>query len=97
MATRLRIERKRLGDSQRSLANKAGVTEKTQAMYENGHRFPDSRYLQLVAQSGVDVLYVLTGMRSEQTLTSEELILVHSYRRLAPHIRRAVVLFVRSL
>jgi len=41
-----------------------GVTKKTQMLYESGERMPDAAYLRAVAGVGVDVQYVLLGVRS---------------------------------
>lgn len=53
----------RLVMNQSDMAKAAGVTKKTQGLYEKGVRFPDARYLATVAEVGVDVYYVLTGNR----------------------------------
>lgn len=58
---RLREERERLGTNQTDFGALAGVTKKTQMNYETGKRHPDAAYLQLIAEKGVDVLYVVTG------------------------------------
>lgn len=60
---RLREERSRLGISQTAFGEIAGVTKKTQSLYESGERAPDARYLEKVATVGVDVQYVITGER----------------------------------
>lgn len=60
---RLREERQKLTMSQTAFAERGGVTKKTQMLYEGNERFPDAQYLALVAEAGVDVLYVLTGQR----------------------------------
>lgn len=61
---RLRAQRERLGVTQAGLAEAGGVQRRAQLNYEAGDRFPDAAYLAAVAQVGVDVLYVLTGVRS---------------------------------
>lgn len=61
-------------ESQESLAEKGGVGKNAQIKYEKGERSPDADYLHLVAQAGVDVLYVLTGThRPELATTASEL------------------------
>lgn len=50
--------------SQMVFAERGGVTKKTQMLYEGGERFPDAQYLASIAETGVDVLYVLTGRRT---------------------------------
>ena len=61
---RLRTERERLELSQQALAEKCGVTARSQRNYESGERNPDSAYLAAIAAAGADVLYILTGQRS---------------------------------
>lgn len=61
---RLRTERERLVLSQQALAEKCGVTARSQRNYESGERNPDSAYLAAIAAAGADVLYILTGQRS---------------------------------
>ena len=42
----------------------AGITRKTQRLYEAGERAPDVAYLAAIAAAEADVLYVVTGQRS---------------------------------
>lgn len=39
----------------------AGIGKQSQINYESGKRSPDAEYLAAIANSGVDVLYILTG------------------------------------
>ena len=64
-AERLRDERKRLGLNQTELAALAGVQKQAQVHYEAGDRSPNAAYLQALAAAGADVLYILTGQRSQ--------------------------------
>ncbi|MBF0308994.1 MAG: helix-turn-helix transcriptional regulator [Magnetococcales bacterium] len=61
---RLRAERKRLGLNQTEFAKIAGLTLQSQGNYESGRRTPDVAYLAAVATAGVDVGYLLTGVRT---------------------------------
>lgn len=61
---RLREERKRLGLNQTDFAAIGGVKKETQSNYETGIRRPDSAYLEAIAAHGVDVGYLLTGIRA---------------------------------
>ena len=66
------------------MAEAGGVGLNSQSNYENGHRSPDAAYLERIAALGVDVTYLLTGVRmpaanapatgetSASTATSEE-------------------------
>lgn len=60
---RLREERVRLGYNQADFAAIAGVAKTSQFNYEKGERSPDAAYLAAVSEKGVDVLYVVTGVR----------------------------------
>ena len=60
---RLREERKRLGLNQTDFSAFAAVSTETQSNYERGSRKPDSDYLEALAANGVDVGYLLTGVR----------------------------------
>lgn len=62
---RLREERERLGMSQDAFGEIAGVRKQAQHLYEKGERHPDTRYLAAIAAAGADVLYILTGQRSQ--------------------------------
>lgn len=60
---RLAKERKRVGLTQAKMAEIAGLSFKTQNLYEAGKRFPDARYLQAAEKHGIDTHYVLHGTR----------------------------------
>lgn len=81
---RLREERERLGMSQADFAALAGAHRKSQGNYELSARAPDAIYLAAIATAGVDVLYVLTGQRSNvaaaQPLKPDEAALLDNYR-----------------
>ncbi|MET3181025.1 UNVERIFIED_ORG: transcriptional regulator with XRE-family HTH domain [Variovorax guangxiensis] len=61
---RLKAERSRLQLSQAAMAEAGGVGLNSQSNYENGHRSPDAAYLARMAAIGVDVTYLLTGVRT---------------------------------
>lgn len=61
---RLKAERSRLQLSQAAMAEVGGVGLNSQSNYENGHRSPDAAYLSRVAAIGVDIAYLLTGVRA---------------------------------
>lgn len=62
---RLKEERNRLGLKQAEFAALVGTDVPKQSLYENDRRELRAAYLSRVAVAGVDVLYVLTGRRSE--------------------------------
>ena len=61
---RLRKERQRLGLSQNELGNRGGVEANAQGRYENGIRAPNATYFMAVADLGIDLLFVLTGVKT---------------------------------
>lgn len=87
---RLREERERFGWNQEELGQLGGVNRNSQGKYEKGERSPDSGYLCAVAAAGVDVLYVLTGVRAPVPAgdySAEEIQLVDRFRRMSPEGR----------
>lgn len=60
---RLRAERTRLGLNQTDFAALAGVTKKTQMLYEAEERVPDANYLAAIAHAGADTHYLITGQK----------------------------------
>lgn len=66
IGTRLKEERKRLGLSQTELGAIGGIEPNSQGLYERGQRFPNATYLSLIADSGADILYVVTGVKKVQ-------------------------------
>ncbi|VWD35655.1 helix-turn-helix domain-containing protein [Burkholderia contaminans] len=80
---RLKEERQRLGLNQEGFAALGGVQKQAQFNYEKGVRKPDSDYLVALAGHGVDVLYVLTGRRSDSSpLLPDETELLSGFRQL---------------
>lgn len=63
---RLRQERTRLKLSQTALGSIGGVETNAQGNYESGARSPKADYLLRIAKGGVDINYVLTGIRQPQ-------------------------------
>lgn len=72
IAERIVSERKILGISQADFASKAGVSLSSQKRYEKGERDPDSSYLMALARMGVDVGYLLSGVRVTDDLFFEK-------------------------
>lgn len=66
VGTRLRDERVKLGLSQTEFGDHGGVRKNTQSKYESNERAPDALYLSKVAKIGVDVQYVITGVRKAE-------------------------------
>ncbi len=62
---RLKAERLRLDQTQASLAAVAGIRFRTLQDWENGPSSPNAEALAALSGVGVDVLYVVTGLRQE--------------------------------
>lgn len=88
---RLREERERLGLSQAALGEIGGVKKLTQLNYEKGERSPDSAYLSAIAKFGADIQYIVTGIRSAESLSPDEKELIILFRQ-APLAVKAAAL-----
>ena len=95
---RLKEERKRLGLKQAEFASLAWTDVPKQSLYENGHRELRAQYLSRLAAAGVDVLYVLTGQRTEGPwLDDEACRFVTAYFDLPAGLRPALARFLEEL
>lgn len=95
---RLRAERERLKLSQDDFAELAGLTRNTQIKYEKGERSPDADYLAALATRGVDVLYVVCGIRQAYTTASpEQSRLLDAFEATAGQGRSAALLVMEAL
>lgn len=68
IGVRLKEERERLGMSQSVFGEAGGVRKNAQIKYEQDERKPDAGYLISIACIGVDVTYVLTGVRLDEPI-----------------------------
>jgi len=97
---RLRFERVSQEMSQHRLAMIGGVKVNAQHLYEKSGRLPRADYLSLVAAAGLDVFYIVTGMRSpEQTrqLADDERTLLGSLRRVHERDSGPLIWILHSL
>ena len=95
ISDRLREERERLGLNQVEFGSIGGVKKLAQINYEKGERHPDSAYLAAIAAAGADVLYILTGQRSQpvpaaQVLPRQEQEWLALYRNSSEEVRAAL-------
>lgn len=88
---RLKEERKRLALTQTEFGRLGGVGKTTQINYESGERSPDAQYLEAIARTGVDVQYILTGVRSSMALTPEEQFLLKKFRNSQEALQQAAL------
>lgn len=82
IADRLREERQRLNLIQMDAAKICGITFTTYQGYERGARFPTAETLENLYRGGFDVLYIVTGVRNNSTLSNEETILLEQFNKL---------------
>lgn len=89
---RLKEERKRLGHSQESFAALAGITRRPYAEWESGNTSPTAVQLAAMAGAGLDVMYVVTGMRANAEISDpSEQVLIASYRACDAQARRQIL------
>ncbi|WP_460149442.1 helix-turn-helix domain-containing protein [Pseudomonas sp. S3_E10] len=96
----LREERGRLGLKQEEMAQIGGVTRNTQGSYERDERRPDTGYLKALHAVGLDVLYVVTGVRTPVPvgdLSEDEEVLVRRYRTMPPDDQKSVRRFIQAI
>ncbi|WP_083269343.1 helix-turn-helix domain-containing protein [Pseudomonas salomonii] len=96
----LREERGRLGLKQEEMAQIGGVTRNTQGSYERDERRPDTGYLKALHAVGLDVLYVVTGVRTPVPvgdLTEDEEVLVRRYRSMPSDDQKSVRRFIQAI
>lgn len=72
IAERIKEERERLGLSQAKLGGIAGVSKQTVITWEKGNTSPTAVQLNEMAENGLDVMYALTGRRTEKHYIREE-------------------------
>ncbi|WP_407059090.1 helix-turn-helix domain-containing protein [Ralstonia syzygii subsp. celebesensis] len=88
---RLKAERERLKLSQTAFGEIGGMGKTTVISWERGSAYPNAAFLEAAAQFGVDVSYVITGMRIENVAsTPMELAYLRNCRALpTPEARQA--------
>lgn len=90
---RLRQERERLGLSQEALGQAGGVLKRSVIYYERDDRSPDAKFFAAVAEAGVDVAYVITGVRTvpaTDALPPRERTLLEKYRETDEEGQRSI-------
>ena len=95
---RLREERRRLGLKQAEFAALAGTDVPKQSLYENDRRELRADYLARLAGAQVDVVYVLTGQRTEgDWLGRGASELLSAYLALPRELQEVLLRFVNGL
>ncbi|MCP1571807.1 transcriptional regulator [Herbaspirillum rubrisubalbicans] len=96
LGDRLAEERGRCGHTQKSVADQLEITARTQIKYEIGETAPDAYYLHGLGEIGIDVTYVLTGVRGV-TPSQEESELLSCFRGVDAAMRSALVQLLTGL
>jgi len=79
IGSRLIEERKRLGYSQSDFGELGGVKRQAQGNYESDDRRPDADYLAGIANAGANIIYIVTGKKSEQLPFDDQVSEAKSY------------------
>lgn len=85
---RLKEEREKLKLNQEVMGKIGGVRKQAQLKYENGASCPSADYLAEVGKIGIDILYVVSGERSQVAINEEELLLLYKFRNADPAVRK---------
>lgn len=95
---RLKEERERLGWTQPQMAERGGVSKRSQIDYEQDNIEMKAPYLAALAGAGVDVTYVLAGQRSLQgELSQGEQFALSVYRRLDTFAQQALMVVLERM
>lgn len=91
IGARLKEERERLDMSQTQFAAVGEASKRAQITYEKGESTPDAVYLNALSKVGVDVQYVVTGVRSSAALTGDEAELLARFRTASIEVKAAAI------
>lgn len=95
---RLAEERKRLGLKQAEFADLVGTDVPKQSLYENDRRELRADYLARLADAQVDIVYILTGRRSEgEWLGAGPSQLLSAYLTLPSEVQQALEDLAKAL
>ncbi|MDR2325098.1 MAG: helix-turn-helix domain-containing protein [Acidovorax sp.] len=97
---RLKEERLRIAYAQVAFADACAINRGTLSNWEKGEQTPSAAALGVMANLGVDVLYVVTGQRagqSESTLAPAERELLQAWRHGTEQGRKALVAMADAL
>ena len=90
IANRIKKERERLNLNQTAFGEIGGMGKTTVQKWERGAATPNAAFLELAASFGVDVYYVITGDRLENTATTpNELAYLRACRKMPNEAARS--------
>lgn len=94
IGSRLKEERERLGYTQPAFAEAASAKKRTLIDWEKGVSSPTAVQLSALSEIGVDVMYVVTGLRTmpvqQPALSRREAALVDNFEHLSEEDKRAL-------
>jgi|GEM_PF-225137 len=92
---RIKEERERLSLTQQGMADTIGVAKRTFIDWEKDRTSPNAVQLSALSNVGVDVLYVVTGVRSQPVVvphvSPEKKELLDAFDGMTPDQRRAIL------
>lgn len=88
---RLIAERNRLRLTQDEMAVACNAAKRTYCDYESGKSEPRGSFFEALAKAGGDVTFVITGLRSTQTLKPDEAALLDNYRAISDERKHNLV------
>lgn len=94
---RLREARLDMRLDQLAFADLGGVKKNSQVNYEAGRTPPTVEYLYRLADHGVDIGYILTGRRSDSSLSFEQVLLTELFEKMSAREREAVMQLMMTL
>lgn len=97
LAGRLRSARLRAGLTQAQWAAKAGVSLGAQNRYESGATEPNSSYFEHLDRHDIDILFLITGRLSADSLDDRAEHLVRNYLALPEPMQDAVIVAVEAI
>lgn len=100
LGNRLKHERRSHRLSQYELAEIGGIRPNAQGHYENGMRLPRADYLLRLHSTGLDVKFIVTGVRTPLAvagLSIDEDTLLRAFRGIYPDDQRAVAQIITTL
>ena len=94
---RLRSERIAIGINQKDFASFANASTNTQTRYETGISAPKIEYLLKICELGVDIGYILTGIRHDGRLGNDQETILKCYDQMHDSNRVAFLQIAESL
>lgn len=84
------------GFSQTALAELCDVSRHAQMRYEKGESEPTQSYYEKLDQIGFDILYLVTGKHSKETLSMDESELLELFNNSTLQLRAAAMAVLKS-